>query len=257
MSKKKHRKEHHEEHMDESWLIPYSDLLTLLLALFIILFAASQVDSKKYEQIMHSLSSAFTGGTGMFEVSSAVPLQRTPFDDSKKKVDETLKQQEQLQKESHDMQELKIKLDQFIQNNGLSTQLETTINSDMLKITIRDQVVFDSGSAVVKPEAQKLAVAITNMLAEYPTYEVEVAGYTDNIPINSAEFESNWDLSARRSLNFMKYLIQEPSVDQSRFRSTGYGEHHSIDTNDTPEGRAKNRRVEVNILRNIKDIPAS
>lgn len=251
---KKRGKHHHEEHLDETWLIPYADLLTLLLALFIILFASSQIDSKKYEQIMRALNTAFTGGTAMFETSSIVPIQKNPSDNSTKKTEATA-QAAQMKKETEDMEKLKKELDQYIQDNKLTTQLETSINSDMLKITIRDQAIFNSGSAQVKPEAQKLAVAVSSMLSGYPGYNIEVSGYTDNVPIHTAEFDSNWDLSSRRSLNFMKYLLQGSGVDPSRYRSTGYGEYKPIDTNATAEGRARNRRVEVSILRNIKEGP--
>lgn len=120
----------------------------------------------------------------------------------------------------------------------------------MLKITIQDYALFDSGMAEVKPEAQKLAAVISDMVSMYPDYKVEVAGHTDNIPIKNYEFESNWDLSSRRSLNFMKYLLKSNNINQARFRSIGYGEYQPIDTNQTSEGRAKNRRVEVNIIRN-------
>jgi chemotaxis protein MotB len=260
---KKHRKEHHEEHIDETWLIPYADLLTLLLALFIILFASSQIDSKKYDQIMRALNSAFSGGTGMFEVTSAVPVMQEPVSESKKKdKDEdspqnstVTQQQQQLEKEKKDLEELKQKLDGYIKENGLDSQLETKLTPDMLMITIRDHALFTSGSAAVKPEAQKLAGAISDMLAGYPNYNIEVAGHTDNVPINrGGEFETNWDLSARRSLNFMKYLLASGKAGPERFRSIGYGEYRPIETNDTPEGRSKNRRVEVNILRNLKEI---
>jgi chemotaxis protein MotB len=90
------------------------------------------------------------------------------------------------------------------------------------------------------------------MLSGYKEYNVEVAGFTDNRPINTREFQSNWDLSAKRSLNFMKFLILNDQIDPSRYRSIGYGEYQPIDTNDTVDGRAKNRRVEVNILRQLK-----
>jgi len=149
------------------------------------------------------------------------------------------------------MEEIKKRLDVFIMENGLTLQLQTIVTNDMLKITIQDYALFDSGMAVVKPEAQKLATVISDMLKMYPDYKVEVAGYTDNIPINNFEFESNWDLSSRRSLNFMKYLLNSNSIDQARFRSIGYGEYQPIDTNETSEGRAKNRRVDVNIIRNM------
>ncbi|MNI35936.1 Motility protein B [compost metagenome] len=264
---KNKRKEHHEEHIDETWLIPYADLLTLLLALFIILFASTQVDQKKYDQIMQSLNSAFSGGSAMFQQSNMVPLQPAPFseknqgeqkkEDEKNPTDSQLQQnqslskeqQEKYEEEMQDLKELKQKLDTYIKDNGLSTQLETKLTEDMLKITIRDNALFKSGSANIEADAQVLATSISNMLGEYSNYNVEVAGYTDNRPINNKEFDSNWDLSAKRSLNFMKILMQSKKIDPSHFRSIGYGEFQPIDTNDTEEGRAKNRRVEVNIIR--------
>ena len=252
---KKHKKEHHEEHLDESWLIPYADLLTLLLALFIILFASSQVDQKKYEQIMQGLNSAFTGGASVFESSSSVSIEKPVASNGENRslaLEHNQDLTEQLKRETQDMEDIKKKIDQYIAENGLTAQLETKLNPEMLMITIRDYALFDSGSAVVKPESQKLAFVISEMLSKYPNYNVEVAGHTDNIPINNLEFETNWDLSARRSLNFMKYLMKSNNIDQARFRTIGYGEYRPIATNHTEEGRAKNRRVEVNIIRNTK-----
>ncbi|MDF2814739.1 MAG: motB [Paenibacillus sp.] len=266
----KRRKQHHEEHMDETWLIPYADLLTLLLALFIILFASSEVDSKKYDNIMRSLNSAFSGGTNLFQQTSVVPITTDPTDQINKKTEEfknpSQTSQEskellaQMEKEMVDLQELKQKLDKYIQDNGLNTQLETRLTNDLLMITIRDNALYASGSAEVKPEARKLAQNIASMLTQYPGYQVEVAGHTDDIPINTREFETNWDLSSKRALNFMKILLPADSAGAARFSAIGKGEHHPIDTNQTADGRAKNRRVEVSILRNMKSgstIPAS
>lgn len=252
----KKRKQHHDEHLDESWLIPYADLLTLLLALFIILFASSEMDSKKYESIMRGLNSAFTGGVGFFEQPA---IMQVPGEPASKKNDgeaaesaEVRQQREQIEKETADLQQLKQQLDLYIQNNQLSAQLETKLNSDMLMITIRDNALFASGSAVVQTEAQKLASTISDMLTQYSQYEIEVAGHTDNVPIRNAEFDSNWDLSTRRALNFMKILLQNDQIAAERFRAIGYGEYHPIATNDTADGRAKNRRVEVSILRTVR-----
>lgn len=253
---KKHKKEHHEEHIDETWLIPYADLLTLLLALFIILFASSKVDEKKYSQVMQGLNSAFNGGVSVFEESDTISLDDLSANNAKKiqESEQEQKFKDQINKEKQDMEAIKKKLDVFINDNGLSLQLRTVVTNDMLKITIQDYALFDSGDAVVKPEAQKLAAVISNMLSMYPDYKVEVAGYTDNIPIKTNDFDSNWDLSSKRSLNFMKYLLKLDSINQARFRSIGYGEYQPIDTNLTPEGRAKNRRVDVNIIRNAIDV---
>lgn len=249
---KKHKKEHHEEHIDETWLIPYADLLTLLLALFIILFASSKVDEKRYAQVMQGLNSAFNGGVSVLEESDTMSLDDVSTNDIKKLKEskEDQKLTDLINKEKEDMEAIKKRIDIFIMENGMTLQLQTNVTNDMLKITIQDYALFDSGMAVVKPEAQKLAAVISDMLAMYPDYKVEVAGHTDNIPIKNNEFDSNWDLSSRRSLNFMKYLLNSNNINQARFRSIGYGEYQPIDTNETVEGRAKNRRVDVNIIRN-------
>jgi chemotaxis protein MotB len=257
----KKRKQHHEDHIDETWLIPYADLLTLLLALFIILFASSQMDSKKYDSIMKSLNSAFTGGSSFFDQPEVIPLIDPPASDIKKKDQDgksaqeikAEQQQQLIQKETAELKELKQKIDQYIQDNNLDTQLETKLTHDMLMITIRDNALFASGSANLKTDAQKLAVTISDMLTQYPQYQIEVAGHTDNVPIRNAEFDTNWDLSAKRAINFMKILLQNDKISAERFRTIGYGEFQPIDTNDTAEGKAKNRRVEVSILRTIKE----
>jgi chemotaxis protein MotB len=258
--KKKH--EEHEEHVDESWLIPYADLLTLLLALFIILFASSQLDSKKYNSIMRSLNNAFTGGEAPFAVSNLIPIDdaaSSTKNDNKNQNPPTKEQSHtdsqlaaKLQKEEKDLEELKKSMDAFIKENQLNEQLTTKLDNEKLTITISDRALFDSGSATMKQDSQKLAVSIAGMLASYPGYQVEVGGHTDNIPIHRADFETNWDLSAKRSVNFMKILLNNGKIDPSSYSSVGYGEYRPIASNDTTEGRAKNRRVEVSILRNIK-----
>ncbi|MEB3101890.1 flagellar motor protein MotB [Ferviditalea candida] len=251
---KKRRKPHNEEHADETWLIPYADLLTLLLALFIVLFATSKIDLKKFDEMMISFNSVLSGGTGLFEKSTVVPIGTDTAQKAKIEVkDNTLRkeQAEKLQKEMQDLQNLKKKIDAYIDKNGLNSQLQTTLNSQQLVLKISDNALFPSGSANVKPEAQKLASNISVLLEQYPQYEVIVSGHTDNRPIHTAEFESNWDLSTARALNFMKILIQDNNLDKKRFSAVGYGEFRPVESNDTEEGRAKNRRVEVSIFRNL------
>ncbi|MDR6553292.1 flagellar motor protein MotB [Paenibacillus qinlingensis] len=261
MSKKK-KHDDHEEHIDETWLIPYADLLTLLLALFIILFASTQVDQKKYDAIMRSLNSAFNGGEAPFAMSNLIPIDNpanSPKNDNKSQnppANEESKTESQLaaklQKEEKDLKELKESMDAFIKENKMSEQLTTKLDNEKLTITISDKALFDSGSATIKQESQKLATSMSNLLGEYPGYQVEVAGHTDNIPIHRADFETNWDLSAKRAVNFMKILLVNTKIQPASYSSVGYGEYRPIADNATTDGRAKNRRVEVSILRNIK-----
>jgi chemotaxis protein MotB len=254
VAKKKHV--HHEEHIDETWLIPYADLLTLLLALFIVLFASSKIDVSKFEQMIISLGSAFNGGSSVMESTSqvsiipepAVDTQRTPADEPNQLEK---KHDLEYQKETIELENLKQRLDQFIKDNGLTGDLETKLTPYSLMVTIRDSALFGSGSAEVRPEARRLAIEISNMLVPYPKKEIIVAGHTDNRPIFTREFKDNWDLSSKRALNFMKILLLNEGLKPTQLSATGYGEYRPIETNQTEEGRASNRRVEVSILRNF------
>ncbi|MET3211126.1 UNVERIFIED_CONTAM: chemotaxis protein MotB [Paenibacillus sp. PvR008] len=261
MSKKRH--EPHEEHADESWLLPYSDLMTLLLALFIVLFGMSSLDAKKFEEMAQSMSSAFNGGSGILEHSSANPT--TSANDMgknkeqvskpvKSKATSTAELQKQLaQREEEDLKKLKKQMDQYIENNGLSTLLNTKLNQSQLMITISDNALFSSGQAEVKPEARKLAKSISSMLQQFPGYDVIVSGHTDNVPISNSQFPSNFDLSAKRSLNFLRILLLNPQLDPTKFVSIGYGEYRPLASNQDGPGRSKNRRVEISVLRKYQN----
>lgn len=260
--KKKLRAHDNEEHIDETWLIPYSDLLTLLLALFIVLFASTQIDQKKFEQISRSLNVAFHGGTSVMLPSDSIPINQSGKDSNEYEYEtpgnteslDELSQEELLERyrtETENLEELKKQIDQYIEVNGLSTELKTGLDQAELKISISDKALFASASAEVRPVAKEIAMAISEMLSEFPGYEIIVSGHTDDVPIHNAQFEDNWDLSAERALNFMKILLQNDSLDKASFSSVGYGEYRPIATNETAEGRALNRRVEVSVIRNI------
>ncbi|PQP84013.1 flagellar motor protein MotB [Paenibacillus sp. PCH8] len=255
--KKAKKHEPHEEHIDESWLLPYSDLMTLLLALFIVLFGMSSIDAAKFEQMASALNSALNGGSGILDHTSMNP--DTPGADLGKNKQEPkeitkntpgqITDAQMAQKEQEDLEKLKKRLDQYISKNGLSDQLNTKLNQSELKITISDNALFSSGRADVKPESRSLAKAISSMLQEFPEYEVVVSGHTDNIPISNNQYKDNWDLSADRALNFLKILLLNTKLDPSKFTPSGYGEYHPIASNDSNVGRAQNRRVEVSIIR--------
>ncbi|SDS76008.1 chemotaxis protein MotB [Paenibacillaceae bacterium GAS479] len=263
---KKRKHEEHEEHVDESWLIPYADLLTLLLALFIVLYSSSTVDAKKFEEMSKAFNIALSGGNGVLESykstdSQALVSDEQAKEESSKNQSESTQQQvsannldkamqELMKKEQEDLEKLKRQVDQYIDSNGLSTSLETKLNQSRLMITISDRALFPSGNATIKPEAEKLGKFISNILQKYPSYEVMVSGHTDNQPISNSEFRSNWDLSSMRAVRFMDVLLLNDKLDPKRFSAIGNGEYEPVATNDTDAGRAKNRRVEVSIIRN-------
>lgn len=257
VSKKNKKHQDHEEHADESWLLPYSDLMTLMLALFIVLYGMSTVDAMKFQEMSEAFKSVLTGGTSVLDQNAMISNNRTSLSEMETpKTNENglmTKKNELKRQEQQNLESLKKQLDTYIKENGLTDDLETKLNQSQLMITISDKALFASGEAVVKPEARQLAKAISNMLQQFPDYEVIVSGHTDNVPISTYEFPSNWDLSSVRALNFMKILLLNTNLDPKKFSAIGYGEYHPVASNDTAAGRAQNRRVEVSIIRKYVD----
>jgi len=249
------RNPHEEERINETWLIPYADMLTLLLALFIVLYAISSINTSRFEELVRSFRLAFNAGFGILEQASLFEQGKSQTKDRELEIGDIPKSTNQLRREEQQhLEELQEELNRYISQNGLTSELEIKLNHTELLIIIRDHALFDSGKADVKPEARRLALAISQMLEDYNDYEIVVSGHTDNVPINTPEFPSNWELSAKRAINFMKILLENKAFDPSRFRAVGYGEYQPIDPRDTPEARAKNRRVEVAILRKYSDV---
>lgn len=259
---KKRKREDHEEHVDESWLIPYADLLTLLLALFIVLYSMNTVDVKKFEEMSRAFSVALSNGSGILDLPSVVEQGKDPDKKDKNADDKQNEQnkeqdndtisdaelQELIKHEEAELEDLKKKIDAYIEKNGLTTDLETKLNMSQLLITISDKALFAPGQATVKPEAKKLAAAIAKMLQQYPSYSIIVAGHTDDTPVNRAEFHSNWDLSSTRAIRFMDIMLENKGLDPKRFSAIGYGEYQPVEENTSAANKAKNRRVEVSII---------
>ncbi|MBP2625779.1 MAG: Motility protein N-terminal domain containing protein [Firmicutes bacterium] len=247
--RKKHHAEHHEEHTDESWLVPYADILTLLLALFIVLFASADANKTKFDAMAQSLSVAFSGSPSVFDNNRTVAPEADASKPNQSKADNG-KEQAQL-RETVQLLELKKELDKYIQNNNLVGDLSTALTDDGLMIRIKDSALFPSGSAELRPDSQRLGAEIAKILTPL-SQQVVISGHTDNVPINTREFPSNWELSSKRAINFMKFLLAQGKLKPERFSAIGYGEYRPVATNDTVEGHSKNRRVEVLIMRNYK-----
>jgi len=238
---KKHKKHKHEEEVSEAWLLPYSDVLTLLLALFIVLFATSSVDQQKLEQMSQAFNEVLNGGTGIFEQPSPVEMPDVPNDSGKGEDGESTAYMEDQQA----LVEIQESVDEYIAVNALEKQFVTKLTDEGLLVTIRDSILFDIGEAEVKGEYRQIAEDITDLLVFDPPRNVVITGHTDNIPISSNEYSSNWELSVMRSVNFLKILAGKNTIDPLYFSAKGYGEFKPVAANDTPANRAKNRRVEV------------
>lgn len=225
--------------MSESWLLPYADILTLLLALFIVLFASSTVDQAKLEQMSQVFNQIFDSGSGLLEQPSPVNVPVTPNDSTEDSESSAYVEDQQA------LSKIQDSVDEYIAVNALEKQFATKLTDEGLLVTIRDSILFDTGKAEVNPEYRQIAEDISDLLVFDPPRNVVITGHTDNIPIASSEFASNWELSVMRSVNFLKILVRDNSIDPLYFSAKGYGEFKPVASNDTVEGRAKNRRVEV------------
>ncbi|MCM3594705.1 flagellar motor protein MotB [Metabacillus idriensis] len=245
MARKK-KKKHEEEHVDESWLLPYADLLTLLLALFIVLFAMSSVDAQKFQMLARAFNSTFTGGTGVLEYPSPIPDGEMEKLDQEKEKNPDKEKQETLEQEK--LKEIQQKVNAYIAANSLETKLKTTLTDEGLLITILNDIFFDSGNSDIRKKDEQLAKEISKLLVMNPPRNIIVSGHTDNVPIQNAEYESNWHLSVMRAVNFMKLLLENEKLDPRAFSAKGFGEYNPVAENKTKQGQQKNRRVEILIL---------
>lgn len=248
MARKRHK--HEEEHIDESWLIPYADLLTLLLALFIVLFAMSSVDIVKFRTLADSLNSALNGSTGVLKYPDMVK-NTNPNSVPKVVVDNAKDDKQAHNLEIEELKKLQEKMNAYIKQKSLDAKLKTKLSDEGLLVVILDDALFDSGSAVIRENAKQLAFEMSTMLATDPPREIVISGHTDNVPIHNAKYESNWELSVIRAVHFMKIILKNPSLDPKLLSAKGYGEQQPVASNNTKEGRAKNRRVEV-LIRPLK-----
>ncbi|TYR80843.1 flagellar motor protein MotB [Priestia megaterium] len=256
MSKRRRKNKHEEDHIDESWLIPYSDLLTLLLALFIVLFGMSSIDAQKFKALSRAFNEAFEGGAGIMEFQAPPTGEGATQDNSivaiEKKEEKDLTEEQKKkaveQADQEELQEIQQKVNTYIQENNLVNQLQTSLTNEGLLISIRDNVLFPSGSANVREEDLKIANEISKLLVIDPPRNIIISGHTDNVPIRNAGFGSNWELSVMRAINFMKIILQNEKLNPSMFSAKGFGEFKPAASNNTKEGRAKNRRVEILIM---------
>lgn len=255
MAKKRHHDSHEEEHVDESWLLPYADLLTLLLALFIVLFSMRAEDSAKSNAMLESLYKAFNSVT-IFESNSGgqLPDNSTLTDkDAEKDVVPEVKPKPEpevkppISEDEKKLQDLMAKLQKYINQNKLNASISLTDTEEGIKITLKESISFDSGSDQLKSGFIPILSKISGLLKTVD-HSIIIEGHTDDRPIRSSRFPSNWELSGARAASVL-HFFQTKNIDPNRLSYTGYGEFKPLKPNNTSENRAANRRVNIIILR--------
>jgi len=245
-----------------AWMSSYGDMVTNLLVFFVLLFSMSTVDQNRFSEVAASLSYSLinlNGGDSILEGNgnSIIAFDYTKFDSEEAKAKRKEKYIEDADEMVVDAKE-KLKNKEFneakndirdtIEERGISDKVQVVEEKDFLLIRLDQEVFFDSGSAEIVPEGKAVLSSIAASLREIEN-EVMICGHTDNVPMTNKKYETNWELSTARATNVVRYLVEVEKLEPARFTAVGYGEYRPVGDNNTPEGRQKNRRIEIKILK--------
>lgn len=252
----------HGGHADERWLVSFADMMTLLVALFMVLFSISSVNKSKFESLQRSLQDSFAGrilpgGKSIKESggSASVPqsLPNPPYPSLQpiqggKPADRegtAGAAKEFSKREQQDFERLQRRVEQIAREQGLSGQVTTRITDDGLVIRVlSDDLLFESGSAAVREESKNLLTRLGGLLATERRHVITVEGHTDRVPITSRQYPTNWELSTARATSITRDFIAA-GVNAGRMTAAGRAYLEPAASNDTPAGRSLNRRVEI------------
>jgi chemotaxis protein MotB len=242
----------------ERWIISYADFTTLLLATFVVMYAVSSVNSSKFQEMAEAFSTAFIGKIPTIQASGMAAANKAPFDYMPSPVHSPIITREpevkhlptalrqEVERRVEKLDEAYEKLTRLLALMIQKGQVRVSLQSVGVVIDINAVVLFKSAKAELTPEALSLIEQVAGVLREL-NYRIQVNGFTDNAQIHSAQFGSNWDLSAARAISVVKRFVLD-GVDPSLLVGAGYGEYHPVGPNDTPEGMAMNRRVSIVVV---------
>ena len=222
----------------ERWLLTYSDMITLLMIFFIMMYVISNVNAQKFQQLANTLGSVFGNqGNIMPNTGNSILQDQVNLSGGSNEADIA------------QMNQIKEQLEKYFQMKGIAGQVSVQMEERGLVISLQDTVLFNSGSAALTPAAENIIAEVGKTIQSLPNF-VLVEGNTDNLPINTAEFPSNWELSSARATNVVQELIL-CGVAPERLSATGYGEYRPQAPNDSDEHRQMNRRVDIVLLRTM------
>jgi chemotaxis protein MotB len=246
------RKRHRAPTNHDRWLVSYADFITLLFAFFVVLYASAQVDQRKIGRLATAIQEAFRD-LGAFPPSGAHPtdVQPSPLDalQAIQNLEQKRPTVDDKDQSSNDEDlaavesELKNALAGEIAINAISLHRKV----EGLVISLREFGFFDSGSALIRPSALPALDRIASILASRSS-RLRVEGHTDNVPIHTTKIKSNWELSTARATEVVRLLIVRYGVSPERLSAAGYAHYHPVSSNETPQGRAQNRRVDIVVL---------
>lgn len=233
----------------DRWLVSYADFVTLLFAFFVVLYATAQVDKQKAVRLSDAIQSAFQE-LGVFQkgnpntVSAAIPSASNAPSPTESPAPAAAREIARQRELSAIRSELERALAPEIKQNDVALHMD----ADGLVVSLREMGFFDSGSASIKPGAENAFRRVALILREHGCF-VRIEGHTDDVPIHTSQFASNWELSTARATQLVKALIEQYDISADRLSAAGYAEFHPVASNNDAKGRQLNRRVDVVILR--------
>ncbi len=253
-----------------SWMNTFADLMNLLLCFFVMLFAMSTVDAEKFEALAASLQSSFSifpsGGASVGDglmVSSGVNqlefldtyYNQGANSSSEEEGDEQNTEQDTEQDLKEEYEEAALEesekmaeeIEKRLEELQIADQVEVEANAQYVMLTLNGALLFDTGKSEIREEALPLVDKLSAILQSYDSNRIYIEGHTDNVPIHNDKYENNDILSSYRAHSVKDYVLSKTSLDPAKIRATGCGEYNPIADNSTPEGRARNRRVEIKI----------
>jgi len=260
-----------------AWMATFGDLMNLLLCFFVLLFSMSSVDAQKFELIAASFSQTFSvlsGGASaigegmlisngvsqlnelseyinsMGSMSDAEGVNSFGEESSEDTQSEELKAQYE-QEQLKEAEMLAERIQEAVEEQNIDKEVDVNFTSQYVLLTMNGALLFDSGQAEIREDAYPLLQKIARILERYAKHTIEVEGHTDNVPLNGGRFENNDVLSSYRALSVFNYILENTSLDPANIKHSGRGEYLPIADNSTPEGRAKNRRVEIKIFHSL------
>lgn len=255
--------EKHQNH--ERWLVSYADFITLLFAVFVVLYAMSQSDIKKVEQVAQALRESFgyssmaaAGQKGILDSKDirmipaikpemvVVPI-TNKMPPAGPKQGGVEKGRGKGKAEEKEFKEIQSAIEAYLIKHGAQNKVSIGITSRGLVVSLKEAGFFDSGSATIKPSGYQLLNTIIEAMTQYSN-PLRIEGHTDNVPISSSQFPSNWELSTARATNVLRYILKTYEVEPATISATGYAEFRPVSENSTAEGRSKNRRVDIVLL---------
>ncbi len=251
-----------------AWMATFSDLMNLLLCFFVLLFSMSSIDAAKYEKVVASFNQTFSvlngGATAIGDgilISNGVSqlnelddyINSTGKMDEGQIVDDDLanvqeKMEEAKMEESEEMAE---KIQEAVDEKDLGSEIDIDFTSQYVQLTLKGALLFDSGSTLLKEEAKPVLDQVGIVLERYAEGTIEIEGHTDNVPMSGAKYSNNDELSSGRALSVFDYLLSVTNLDPARVKHAGRGEYVPVADNATPEGRTRNRRVEIKIYNSL------